>query len=98
MNNTTSNPEYQYESTIDTWIHTSTILKWGVITVGIVTIPILFRTLYKVFTVYRRSQYFLFLSAVLISDMLLLTTIIYNVITDFILFTSGKELQNCSSS
>lgn len=88
MNVTESKPE----ETIDTWIHTSTILKWGVITIGTVTIPILFRTLYKVITVYRRSQYFLFLSAVLLSDIILLTTIIYNVITDFILFTSGMIL------
>ncbi|KAE9554661.1 hypothetical protein FO519_002148 [Halicephalobus sp. NKZ332] len=74
----------EFDETIETWIYTTHLLKWAVIIMGVGAIPVLFHTLYKVFTVYRRSQYFLFLSTIIILDLILLTTIIYNVVIESI--------------
>lgn len=78
------------DKAMETWLHVSSVLKWAVVCIGAASVPVLFHTLYRVCTIYRRSQYFIFLMPIICLDLIMLTTIILNVIADSLPFSPGK--------
>uniref|UniRef100_A0A7E4VP32 G_PROTEIN_RECEP_F1_2 domain-containing protein n=1 Tax=Panagrellus redivivus TaxID=6233 RepID=A0A7E4VP32_PANRE len=64
----------------------SSILYWSVVSVGLISCPILGRTLWQLFHTYRISQLFSFLLTIVFLDLIMLGTIIFNVIFEWFPF------------
>lgn len=70
-------------ATLRLWATISRILWWTVLLIAFASLPILGEALYMLMQKYRKSNYFLFLTSMVILDLLMLLSILFNLISDY---------------
>uniref|UniRef100_A0A915E6C4 G-protein coupled receptors family 1 profile domain-containing protein n=1 Tax=Ditylenchus dipsaci TaxID=166011 RepID=A0A915E6C4_9BILA len=70
-------------STLQLWATISQILWWTVLVVSAISIPILGHALYVMLKKYKKSNYFHFLITMIVLDLLMLLSILFNLMSDY---------------
>lgn len=68
--------------TLVLWATISHILWWTVLAVSIASIPVLCHALWLMVRRYRKSNYYHFLTAMIVLDLLMLVSILFNLVWD----------------
>ncbi|KAI6176050.1 G-PROTEIN-RECEP-F1-2 domain-containing protein [Aphelenchoides bicaudatus] len=85
-----NNYVHPHEEYLVMWAEVSKVLLVLILVISIVSILVLSQALYYMFTRYKRSVYFDFLTAMIINDLVMLLIIIFSMLTDFTPVFKGR--------
>ncbi|KAI6236173.1 G-PROTEIN-RECEP-F1-2 domain-containing protein [Aphelenchoides besseyi] len=87
-----SNHVQHTQDHVTLWAMISRTLWWTVLVVSVCSFPILLHSLYCMLTKFKRSNYFDFMTAMLILNICMISSIVVNLLSDYIPFARGSAM------